>query len=193
MYFRGDKMLDYLFSVRVYHNTIDGLLLESIQEEIAKLISINESNLNFTWGDQILTTFKNNTNVVENSPIFKKFIMEEIDIYLKEFQINKKNPEIYESWIALSKKDGYQNFHTHLYDANISGVYYYKTNTEDGDIVFKTDSGGINHSILNLEVFKNYKPEIGKIILFPSFLEHKVSRNLTDNDRISIAFNCKLT
>jgi uncharacterized protein (TIGR02466 family) len=35
-------------------------------------------------------------------------------------------------------------------------------------------------------------PEAGALIIFPSWLEHGVNQNLTDVDRISIAFNIDL-
>ena len=37
------------------------------------------------------------------------------------------------------------------------------------------------------------EPELGKLIIFPSWLVHYVQNNLDDSDRISIAFNIELT
>ena len=34
-----------------------------------------------------------------------------------------------------------------------------------------------------------YEPKRGRILLFPSYLGHEVEPNITDEDRISIAFN----
>ncbi len=35
-------------------------------------------------------------------------------------------------------------------------------------------------------------PEAGTLVIFPSWLEHGVNQNLSDADRISIAFNINL-
>jgi uncharacterized protein (TIGR02466 family) len=35
-------------------------------------------------------------------------------------------------------------------------------------------------------------PEVGKLIIFPSWLDHGVNPNLSDTDRISMSFNINL-
>ena len=38
----------------------------------------------------------------------------------------------------------------------------------------------------------NEKPEKGKLVLFPSWLEHYVEPNLTNEDRISMSFDTQI-
>ena len=38
----------------------------------------------------------------------------------------------------------------------------------------------------------NYKPVAGRLIMFPSWLEHDVEATLSDQERISISFNMNL-
>jgi uncharacterized protein (TIGR02466 family) len=78
------------------------------------------------------------------------------------------------------------------YSAEISGVYYYQTNGKDGDICFINpfnaaryfDFGRVSSRSNNI-----YTPTVGRLLLFPSYVQHKVRPNKTDNTRISLAFN----
>ena len=161
-----------------------------IQYEIENTLLLYNDKLAYSWGDNIQTTFRYTKGFINHTPTLADFIKSSISKYLSNLPVEYQSIDIIESWAAYSYPGGYQNYHTHLREPTISGVYYYQTSSNDGDIVFKSDSGGINHSILNLQKVAIYKPEVGKIILFPSFLEHQVTRNCTDNTRISIAFNC---
>jgi len=75
----------------------------------------------------------------------------------------------------------------------ISGTYYYQTSGDDGDIVFRTPNPFVELELFPLggtvDKLYNIKPKVGKIVLFPGWLSHKVESNITDNDRISISFN----
>ena len=45
---------------------------------------------------------------------------------------------------------------------------------------------------ISAEIIK-IEPEEGKLLLFPSYLNHAVEENLSDEDRIVISFNINLT
>lgn len=183
-------MIDNLFSIKIYHAIAPHDIKQLINQEIEKSLESCIDNLQYSWGDNVKTTFRYSKEFIKNTPSLEDFIKSSIMEYLSNLPVSYTTINIIESWAAYSEPGGYQNYHTHLREPIISGVYYYQTSIADGDIVFKTDSGGINHSVLNMQKVALYKPEVGKIILFPSFLEHQVTRNCTDNTRISIAFNC---
>jgi uncharacterized protein (TIGR02466 family) len=96
------------------------------------------------------------------------------------------------SWFNVTTKGQSQEWHAHT-DSFISGVYYYKTNKEDGDLMIRNPVPFTQRGFFPAgktcpeKVF--YKPIEGMIILFPGWLEHRVGVNTTDNDRITIAFN----
>ena len=98
--------------------------------------------------------------------------------------------DIKQSWCNISNRDAFQHFHVHG-DMDLSGVYYHQTNGNDGDIVFRNPSlvNRFHKLTYNIDNSVNYKPEVGKILLFPSFLEHAVFHNNSDDKRISISFN----
>ncbi len=79
-------------------------------------------------------------------------------------------------------------------DAIVAGTYYFQTNGEDGNISFGNPSpivftGGTPFGHLSHEV----EPKVGRLLLFPGWLIHKVKINNTDSTRISLSFNFHLT
>jgi uncharacterized protein (TIGR02466 family) len=86
-------------------------------------------------------------------------------------------------WVNISGHGCYNSMHHHGFDSSlISGVLYLQTPENCGDIGFYNkydDQRGVN-----------VEPLPGKLLLFPQCLQHYVYPNLSDKDRISIAFNC---
>jgi uncharacterized protein (TIGR02466 family) len=103
-----------------------------------------------------------------------------------------------ELWANVSCKHAYNNVHNHP-NSLLSGVYYVQAETECGDLslfdprkqawVMQPDFSERNQ--MNSPV-QFIVPEAGTPIIFPSWLEHGVNQNLSDADRISIAFNINL-
>jgi uncharacterized protein (TIGR02466 family) len=99
-------------------------------------------------------------------------------------------------WININPTGGFNRPHVHQ-DSLFSGVYYIDTNENDGAIVFKHPA--INHQYHikdNIDQYTNFTSSVyrvtpmkGKLVIFPSWLEHYVEANTTDTDRISISFN----
>jgi uncharacterized protein (TIGR02466 family) len=65
----------------------------------------------------------------------------------------------------------------------LSGVYYVQIPKNSGRLVFE----------YNINQFQNYlswiEPVVGNFIIFPSTLNHYVTKNLGDECRVSISFN----
>jgi uncharacterized protein (TIGR02466 family) len=103
-------------------------------------------------------------------------------------------------WININSTGSYNMPHVHPENL-FSGVFYLKTPKSCGNIIFSHPSS--NHVYhydekfieewTNINSGKMYQtPEPGKIIIFPSWLLHHVEPNLSQEDRISIAFNTNL-
>lgn len=105
------------------------------------------------------------------------------------------------TWFNINGYKDYNKEHTHP-NSLISGVYYPSISEPDkmGEINFIRTDGGeyyIDHDIDD----ENYKytdytgqiasriPEDGLLILFPSWLHHDVSSNMSQSERYSISFN----
>ena len=106
-----------------------------------------------------------------------------------------------DSWAMINNKGDFNQLHNHLFSTDtlrvdLSGVYYVKVPDGDvGNIAFRDPRPGINgntfiHSRYNGGLEWEYRfPKEGLMYIFPSFLDHMVLPNKTDEDRISISFN----
>lgn len=103
-------------------------------------------------------------------------------------------------WININQKSSFNRPHVHP-GSVLSGTYYVDCDTNSGNIVFKHPSMGHQYTIKDGAVseFTEYNaahwsvlPEIGKLIVFPSWLEHYVEPNVSERERISIAFNIEI-
>ena len=106
---------------------------------------------------------------------------------------------LYNAWININSK-GNSNFpHAHP-GSIVSGVYYVKLPQNSGKLQFENPSGKLfasywnvmrgpnewnkaNSQIWSLESSEN------TLLIFPSWLDHYVETNESDEDRISISFN----
>lgn len=48
-------------------------------------------------------------------------------------------------------------------------------------------------NFLNYDEYVKYEPSEGSLLLFPTFFEHQVEPNNSNEDRISVSFNLSLT
>lgn len=103
-------------------------------------------------------------------------------------------------WININQKSSFNRPHVHP-GSILSGTYYVDCDINSGNIVFKHPSMGHQYSlkedsIIDFTEFNaatwSVRPEIGKLIIFPSWLEHYVEPNVSDRERISIAFNIEI-
>jgi uncharacterized protein (TIGR02466 family) len=94
------------------------------------------------------------------------------------------------SWITKTSLGGHTLIHTHG-TADISGVYYFQTTGNDGDIFFISPVTTAISSLCYQKYIerKSHRPEVGKLLLFPGWLEHGVKTNTVDSDRIVLAFS----
>ena len=106
------------------------------------------------------------------------------------------------AWININKPGDYNIKHVHPTN-NLSGVLWIKCLENSGDIVF--DSPNNFESFLeNKSYDEDFKksnfiddsyhcyPTEGRMIVFPSHLQHHVQENKSNQDRISVSFNIRL-
>jgi uncharacterized protein (TIGR02466 family) len=118
---------------------------------------------------------------------------------LKDIVGFKKDSYLYLNhlWININCKSSFNRPHVHP-NCVFSGVYYVDCLCNSGKIVFKHPSIAQQY-FLDQNLISDYTefnaaswsvlPETGKLIIFPSWLEHYVEPNLENQERISIAFN----
>lgn len=104
-------------------------------------------------------------------------------------------------WININPKHAYNALHDHP-QSLLSGVYYVQVDDKSGKLRFRDPRAGKRMSPWPVAEGKesdqrhwdrvSYKPVAGRLIMFPSWLEHDVEANLSENERISISFNMNL-
>jgi len=190
------------FPIPLYVNKVQKQNFNAIQQDFQRVVDDLNSKEGFTyredWNSHKTSdvTFSKNLFAEYNLKLFQQELDEHIFSYLKIINspvVAREETfkyQIFGSWMTLSGKKDYAHIHTHG-SSDISGVYYFKTNGNDGDIFFENPMRYLENSYCfsHLNARASWKPEVGKIILFPGWMPHGVTTNITDNERISISFN----
>ncbi len=101
-------------------------------------------------------------------------------------------------WFNVSRP-GYSH-KNHVHPNNIlSGVYYLRGDAEAGDIVFddpRPQANVIMPDVAEATEFNTHAfsvtPKPGQLVMFPSWLAHRVAINRGNRERISISYNVML-
>ena len=115
----------------------------------------------------------------------------------------KENIDIYSrAWVNINSPGSLNFQHSHP-GCDLSGVLWVKCPKECGNIVFYSPS--LFESFQEIEAYKQdfkdknnyhhnyfFPPLEGRMLIFPSHLQHEVKKNLSNENRISVSFNIKL-
>ena len=184
------------FPTPVYYATVDNFKL--IQTEISTALDILTQENAFAkaegWGSSTHSvsdpTFADNVIDRLNLTTFKDEIYLHIVEYMKGLNSTcALKFRIASSWFTNTQPGQYTRIHCHGH-SDISGVYYFKTNTKDGSLTFVSPTSSLASTVFaKLRDTVSYPPAEGKIILFPGWLNHTVNENETADTRISVSFN----
>jgi uncharacterized protein (TIGR02466 family) len=193
-----------LFPVPIYTASATGNQLDIIQRDFQlaydKLIAsgrmqktFNNPNAHFLSNGadfsrrSIIDEFQLNT--------FQDLIHEHVKNYL--ILINCTDSlkcTIKSSWMAYTEPGKHTPTHSHG-PSDISGVYYFNTNSNDGNIFFLNSMEPMIKSWGTLP-YKNWSmsrvehtPEVGKFFLFPGWLRHGTPANTSNDIRVSVSFD----
>ena len=123
---------------------------------------------------------------------------------LTSFPPIKKTTEMRASaWVNINYPNSYNILHSHP-NSHLSGVMWIKSPKDCGVISFDNPNGHQTYTEINSydqkfndEYFIHHSywlpPVEGRMIVFPSHLQHQVNENKSNEDRISISFNITLT
>ena len=137
-------------------------------------------------------------------------LKKEITQHLQTYQLEvfqgmkfKKNitPNLTNMWVNINEKHHYNEWHIHIF-STLSGSYYIKHDgsSEQGNIMFKHPknlymttshwpAGMIETSNEVTSELISITPKSNKLLIFPSWLEHRAEGNLKNDSRISLSFN----
>jgi len=171
-----------LFSTSLWKTKLD-LDLDLIRKEVFKYASMYESqSLSNVGGYQSgAFDYKPLTSAIKNNVPKSDKEMGELYIY---------------SWFNINGPKCYNQIHTHN-DGRVylSGVYYVTVPKDPcGTIAFHDPRGKAVAAAPDMQYFEDKTilqiiPEENILYYFPSWLEHEVTCNLSNENRISISFN----
>ena len=123
---------------------------------------------------------------------------------LSSFSSIKNTTEMRASaWININGPGAYNILHSHP-NSHLSGVMWIKAPKDCGVISFDNPNGHQTYTEINSynqefndQFFIHHSywlpPIEGRMIIFPSHLQHEVRENNSNEDRISVSFNITLT
>ena len=188
-----------IFPVLIYEHQGTQQEIFLVQDEIKKKLPLIEATDTFSnppgWDDGVQTNIKSRYNTIEDFELvnLRKYIEKHVKQYVEQSKAWHPAPvSLQHSWINKTSKGQKQDWHFHQ-DSTISGTYYYQTTGNDGDFGLMNPVPWMQQEIFpvgqGVSKYAEIKPAVGKLILFPGWLQHCVYENKTDSTRISISWN----
>ena len=182
-----------LFSKVIYANDLNidtTKVLKELKEnfETSGYKYLTDGNLN-------ISLVGSNKSILENKNFrsLKIIIEKEFKKYVQNVLRYENKFKITTSWVTKSKPNQESNYHNHN-NCMFSGVLYLKTNEYAGGIDFcnfenvRFQLKATKYDVLNATNY-NIVPKIGTIVFFPSEMYHRILKNKSNEERISLAFN----
>ena len=182
-----DKQIDYCYKEK-----------EKFTTGYGDAQGLKLSNGEYSWHSE--KKYYKNTILSETVQLF-------LNNYFDKNNIFKNGTGFYMNslWFMVNSKGGYNHKHQHFHktDCALSGVFWIKVPKNSGNIIFYNPEEYCNYqvnesysniikNIFNQKSSYSISPQEGKVLLFPSHLDHSVDKNCSDEDRISISFNINI-
>ena len=143
----------------------------------------------------------NDFNLNDKEPQnFIAFILPSIEQIMTDmnWEKDKQTAKINNMW-AIINTGGSANLRHQHGNSTISGAYYVRAPIDSGDIVFYDPRPApvyshpniVKPNLLNAQV-NGISPKEGALVLFPSYLDHSVNENKSNEERIVISFNIRI-
>tara|TARA_B100000131_G_C17846243_1_gene503929 strand:+ start:44 stop:673 length:630 start_codon:yes stop_codon:yes gene_type:complete len=200
-----------LFSHLLHDGFVDNF--DSIQDKLINFCYKEKEKFTTGYGDSKGLQISNGENSWHSEKEYYKnnILSETVQLFLNNY-FDKNN--IFKDgtgfcmnslWFMINSKGGYNKRHRHFHktDCALSGVFWIKVPKDSGDIIFHNPDEYYNYqlnesysnivkNIFNQKNSYSISPKEGKVILFPSHLDHSVNKNFSNQDRISISFNINI-
>jgi uncharacterized protein (TIGR02466 family) len=165
-------------------------------QECKKIISFSKKeklkNHNALIGDSY-SSYHEDSNILDNISLnIKNKIIDRINNYVDEWGID--NVKLTNSWVNFQKKNSKLDMHCHPKSV-VSGVMFLKTDLKSSNLYFYNPNPYIYLNTIKKNTCTNYShirfiPNIGDMILFPSWLQHGSNKDINlSSERIVLSFN----
>ena len=126
-----------------------------------------------------------------------------LKVLKSSFFIKNTTSMVTSAWVNINSPGAYNVRHSHP-ESNLSGVLWVKCPKDSGNIEFLNPTAHQSYTEIEayIDKFKEknlvyqsywFNPIEGRMMIFPSHLEHEVTQNKSNEDRISISFNVTFT
>ena len=188
------------FSTPIWASKINNYQ-ETNQEMLKYITELQESDPEGISRSNFKGWHSKNFNMKDKQPKdFIEAIKSNINIALEDmaWDLTNQSVKIQSVWAIINEKDAWNQKHYHS-NSDLSAAYYVAAHENCGDIVFYDPRPAPVHkhpiskipNKLNA-TRREIRPEAGMLVLFPSYLEHSVKANLSNEKRIVISFNLSL-
>jgi len=181
----------------------------ALNAELAAIIRrIRDTEPNAAPGSSTRGGYQTDTNFLyrQDAPVkaLQATLYQAVQLYLPQlFQSDlAQTPKSVEArlwgWAVIMRAGDLNSPHVHP-DAHVSGVYYPEVppeaEAEDGGslIFYDPRPGATMHPLKGHQTIQTFTPAAGSLVIFPSYLMHGVNPFRQRGERISIAFNARLT
>ena len=191
-----------LWPTKFYQRTLDAS--EDPTRELLKLVrDLDKSNRNVTL------EYRDNNILNMDHPgpnWLRSEVNQSVIDYLRTIGIDYPVNWQIHAWANINRKGDYHDTHNHPH-SYLSGTYYLKvpapskaernrSDVRPSHITFYDPRPGINMNSINKDPYVDPEhtilPQSGQLLMWPSFLNHFVHPNLSDETRITISFNIVL-
>lgn len=190
-------MIEYWFPTPIWFFDLDEIDNKKIIKYATKLSKKTEGRILSNYGGWQSNDF--HLNNCENEELLKLGQIVELKAQEAGSELGvKPNMQVFMSnfWLNLNRKGNGNMRHMHP-TSFFSAAYYVQVSENCGKIVFEHPTSMANfwwNSFTNTSTYAtyptiNYEPKVGRLLIFPSWLEHSVQPNASDDVRISVAFN----
>ena len=158
--------------VKVIQGIVDG--------DFEKLEKILLDNYSKKLSDNPLAS-RSEDSICPSSPIVDYILYQICDDF---YRITGKRVFVDSYWGHIHEKNMSTKVHSHAGSFG-SGVVYISVPKGSGSIVFLPNIDSMNRDAFSA----SFPPERGRYYIFPSYLDHYVTRNESEEKRISLSFN----
>jgi uncharacterized protein (TIGR02466 family) len=188
----------YPFQIPIYQSFIEENSFIQIKKFTELFIKNNPESFKLVWDCPTLTTQSTESNTTKSlfqNDILKKQIQSHVSNYFNEWDFSRAGTAYIKNlWVNIAPKGAYQEIHNHGKN-HFSGCLYINVNEHSGPfhLINPLSSESILLECSNTFKFDNtIHPLNSMILLFPSWMHHRVSQNKSDIDRVTISFNIEI-
>lgn len=200
---KSTKQISMWFPTLIYEDILSEILPHN-NHLLSKAYNIQSQSpdTKVDWNCDTYNTMLQYDLVSDNDPVIQQLLQvskEKVIDFANEFGVKKtvSDLECNDYWFNIAKPGSYQEYHIHP-KSDFSLIYYVKTPDNCGNVRFQSssslfDSFPLPVNELTYASYRDcfYTPKESLILIFRSNLGHMVEKNLSNEDRISIAMNFK--